>query len=728
MADKCAVVGHMRETRGELNYEGWRGVIGLLTFCEDGRELAQGWSWDDADWQTKYDSWDSGPTTCEFFASRSEPSKCEGCPFRGKITSPIQLGQAIPAEVVPELPEPVEERSSDAAPAAAQEVKTFTPTLPEGFDWSGGRLSFTYEDKDGIPRTVRIAKELFYPTDRVFNSDSGVYRVRMRVHRGDGDLRDFEIPTAVVASPADLAKALREKGDVSLSVGPSVNGHITNYVNELLHGLKQRAKEVVTMTSFGWKDDFNSFLIGNRLHHADGRVTNPVLSGYAAAKQHDFPPPRGTLEGYVNALNLIYARAGMEPLQYAIATMFGSILAALPQWDEYHGMLFTLYGHTGKGKTTAGLAACYAFGDARRMKISKDATDNARYAKFGAYNNLPALLDEVIPTPGPLSQMCYTISDGMEKDRKKAGKDGTTFQEPETWTMQPVLTTNTDMYGMLAMSKRDTEAEGMRLWQVNVGLYPIPILEDNAVSKQLVIMSENLGCAGEAYIQYVVRNLPAVKESITQKLDELSKVIPESKYRFFRNHAACTLTAVQIMKEQLGINFDYDKLRAFAVNSMGGAVKTVQLYNIVTPEDAFNYMINEFSKGIIVTHEVRDGREARGVEEVRIAGEPFGRYVLGTGDGDRKKNRYAGMLWLSKKAVREWCLGAKTDFSAVLEWLKSRDALVSESEKFTLGKGTNITTGMVPCVVIQASQLDMTAAKPVIDLVKGGIDAAGTDG
>lgn len=99
MADKCAQVAKMRDTKGDIGYEHWRGVIGLLTFCENGRALAEEWTSErestghsSLDWDIRYDTWGAGPTTCEFFQG-CNTGGCEGCTEEGKIKTPLVLGR-----------------------------------------------------------------------------------------------------------------------------------------------------------------------------------------------------------------------------------------------------------------------------------------------------------------------------------------------------------------------------------------------------------------------------------------------------------------------------------------------------------------------------------------------------------------------------------------------------------------------------------------------------------
>ena len=99
VANHCAQVAAVRDTQGDVSYEHWRGVVGILKHCVEGYELAVEWSarrgitgHTNTDVRTRYESWDAGPAKCEFFQG-CNPDGCTSCLHKGKITSPIQLGR-----------------------------------------------------------------------------------------------------------------------------------------------------------------------------------------------------------------------------------------------------------------------------------------------------------------------------------------------------------------------------------------------------------------------------------------------------------------------------------------------------------------------------------------------------------------------------------------------------------------------------------------------------------
>ena len=389
IAEKCNQLAIVRDTRGNVDYEHWRGALGIIKFCVEGDELAHEWSsghpeYDYNATESKIDSWEAAPTTCQFF-SNCNPSGCTNCPSLGKINTPMVLGR-----VMPEPKEEVVEAKVDD-----QTIAVEVPAFPEGYKWDGTHMFRFQEDKDGNLHPSPFALSLFYPVARIKKED-GKYAVAMRMHFPPpfNKIQDFEIDSWVIASPQRLAETLADH-DIFTTGIKGANEHMSAYLKASIEKLKREAEEMNTLTSYGWKDDYQSFLIGDRLYHKDGSVRKVITGGNARSKMAAFPEPRGTVEGYAEALNFLYARPGMLPLQYAIASGFGSILSPLAP-TLYKGLMLAITGgRTAKGKTTVCYAAMYAFGNADKMKIGTEngATLNARMGMVSTYQNIPLLFD-----------------------------------------------------------------------------------------------------------------------------------------------------------------------------------------------------------------------------------------------------------------------------------------------------------------------------------------------
>jgi len=710
MADKCAQVAAMRDTKGDVGYDSWRYIIGLLTFSEDGRELAKEWTGsredtghDSLDWDVKYDSWNAGPTTCASLET-CDASLCDGCQFKGKIKTPLVLGRVIPIN---------EETTEVVVNDEGEEEQVAVPAIIRGYQWDNNLLSRLLPDREGVLQVLPFCNILFYPTSRIRTED-GTYRIGMRMHLPNKKVRDFEIPAESMASQTDMLRGMA-KYELMQSNNKDAGVHMSAYLRDQLEDLKRKVEEVSTMTNFGWKDD-GSFLLGDRLYCKDGAVKNVLVSNGAAKYSTAMSPPRGTIQGYADALNFMYNRPHREHWQYAVCSGWGSVLTPFCE-ELFKGLLLALSGgDTGKGKTTACYASLYAFGDAEKMTLkSKDgSTSNALWAFLGVYKNVPVLLDEFTNMDASeFSNVAYGVSRGEEKVRLTSKGGTVMFADSAEWRLSPFLTGNRDFHGLLATSQANSQAEAVRLIQINIDSYPVIPLHPNPQKEALLVqeaadaLKANNGSAGEAMIKYVVTHQAEVADLVRKTASELAASLPGTKYRFYRSHGACTNVIAKIAKD-LGIcDFDLVALREYTVTLLAELAQTVTTTNSVSSADAFSQMMATLSSRILVTSEFRDKRHKNGPETPRnrVFGDIVGRYVLGT----PSSKEFAGHIILNQKEVKDWCMKNRVDYNAMIGQLESDGALIKKSDRITITRGTDIPVVQARCIVVDANKIDREA-------------------
>jgi hypothetical protein len=115
--------------------------------------------------------------------------------------------------------------------------------------------------------------------------------------------------------------------------------------------------------------------------------------------------------------------------------------------------------------------------------------------------------------------------------------------------------------------------------------------------------------------------------------------------------------------------------------------------------------VAEFSNRIVVTTEYRDGRHASGPESPRrtLTGTPVGRYVVGS----RTETKLAGRLFLCHRDVRDWCMKNRVDMNGIVRFLTARGALISEKDRVTITRGTDMATVVQRCLEIDSTKIDM---------------------
>lgn len=702
-AEKCRQIAIMRDTQGDVSYDHWRGVIGLVKHAVEGIELAHEWSTrrgetghTNLDVDTRYNTWTSGPTTCEFFRN-CNPEGCKDCPFAGKIKTPLVLGR-----IEPEQPaKVVEGKLEHDGVNRSFEV----PELPKGFSWDGTGMSRAVRNRDGVVEMHRFCGTLFYPI-AIIRTAEGESEYQFRAHLPRGNIREFSIPGSVVGTGGN--KLLESLGAQGVLLGDERDASMNNhaYVKGAIARLSERVDATTTHSHFGWQND-GSFLLGTRLFKPSGDVTEVLLSGYAAAKQSCFPRPRGELKAYVEAVDWVYNREGMEPLQYLMCSMWASPLVELCE-PLYKGIPCALTGaESGKGKTTAATAALYAYGDASELCIAGEAgaTSRAQAALLGAVRNLPVLFDEVTSMSSQtLSKLCYALSNGVENLRLQASGGKVVFSNRESWRLHTAFTGNSNITERLALSG-NAEAESMRLFEICVDNYPVPKLDPLAVSTQLAVISKNSGWAGEVLVKWLVTHRNEANSILLQSLDVFTSnrdLSTEPKYRFYRNHMACTLTAAKIMHSLGLINFDLDKLAKFASEAVVTMVETARAENMLPPEGILANMLEDLSPGIATT-ETYDVQPGHAPYKLQLNCPLVGRRIKGSGI---LKDNYNGKLFLSIRAITSWCNEHRVNKEALSKGLATKGILLSKRTQFTLGRGTDVVTGQQRGWELDATKLE----------------------
>ena len=739
MASKCQQAGAMRDTKGDVGYEPWRGVIGLLTHCEDGEKMAEEWSadreatgHDQVDWQNKYSTWGSGPTTCAFFEQHN-PEGCVGCQFKGKVNTPLVLGRVIPI---------VAETTQEVVTEAGEVQEAAIPALPYGYLWDTKLLSRLLPDKEGVMQPLAFCENLFYPTSRIRGED-GTFRYGIRFHLPDKRVRDFEITGESVASPTDLLRALA-RYELTKSNHKNAGDHMAAYLLDQLQSLKRRITETNTLTAFGWKDEHKSFLLGDQLHSKGAEPSEVLIGGNAKKRAGTFAENKGSLEEYAQALNFMYNRKGAVHWQYAICAGWGSLLAHHCE-DLYKGLILALQGgDTARGKTTVCHAALAAFGNPAKLTLnSKDGfTTNALWATLGVFNNIPVLVDELTGVdPATFSDVAYGVANGQDKVRMTSKGGNVVFAESSEWRLNVYVTGNKDFHGLLAANQANSQAEAVRLIQLNIDRYPPLVLADRKefpddmegdiawraasaliAAENIKQMTMNSGHAGSAIVQYILDNEATVAKAMQDALSRFTKILPNPKYRFYRAHSACTIVVAQIAKKLGIIDFDIKSLFNFTSTLITDLSESVMETNTISAEDAFHRMVSHLGPRIIVTTEYRDKRDGRGPESprTRVMGDVAGRYVIGS----NSHKEFAGHLMLSQKEVRDWCMKNRIDFHAMMTSLENESALIKQGEKFTITRGTDYPIVQQRCVIVDTLKLDKDSVSPALTLVSNQFDGA----
>jgi hypothetical protein len=253
----------------------------------------------------------------------------------------------------------------------------------------------------------------------------------------------------------------------------------------------------------------------------------------------------------------------------------------------------------------------------------------------------------------------------------------------------------------------NSQAEGVRIVEIRADEQPQIEFAAGEVDTAISAMRDNRGCAGDVFLRYVVTHQEEIREQFRTVLKDVMSYIPNAEYRFFRNQAASVLVSARILQELKIASFDFDALFKYAMRLMGTLSKTIEEEHVVTHEDAFSMMVNDLTPRILQTAEYRDGRDARGPEPVARRNHLTiaGRFITGVASKEPK----AGMLYLSKKDIKDWCVKQRIDMGSLMSYAKGHGFLVSDGERFNVTRGTEL-----PAVQVVCASFDMNRAQGLV--------------
>lgn len=712
MAEGCAQVRFVRDTGGDA-YEQWFGVMGLLKFCTDGDNVAHEWSsqsqsYDSGEVAQKLRTWSTGPSKCSYLEQR-DPGKCEGCAFRGKITTPLQLAKEVPVQ---------EEHIEEVVNEDTGRTETVViPEPPAGywFDAKLGGMVRRAKNRDDVDVDIQFSDLQFYPVTRVSASD-GAMAVQIRIHKRDGKIKEFIMKTEVIGMGAKEVRKVLGNFEVLVTDHPRAAESMEAYLRNAIKKLMDESKEIESVSTFGWYGDTGDFLLGEQLITSTGESRDVMLVGQAKKLVPTF---RNNVEDpteWVEGVDWLYNKPGMEVFQYVICTALGSILTPFME-STYHGIPLALTGtKSAKGKTTGALVALSAWGDPEKMTLNGDehgSTTNARFAMFGTMQNIPLLLDELSMAKAEfIGSTLYTLSIGVDKRRLVSKNGEVTFADQSEWHSSNFITSNTRIGPLLATIKSNSQAEAVRVFEIYVNRYTdgMAVYAPNEVAKQVTRITKNPGAVGKIFAQYVVQNrekVEAMMQSIGEKL--LGGGEFDSQHRFYRQHAVCTLTAATLLSKMGLIRFDVKRLFDWTLAHIATMSSDVAEINMTSSEENFTSMVNELSARVARTETYGDARNTMPAD-IRIYGGPCsGRYISGNGHGDEA---LANRLYLVRKEVQDWASKNRVDVDDLLNWAKNEGIYIPIKDprgRFNITKGTTLPTMQPPCYCFDITRIEIQA-------------------
>lgn len=648
----------------------WRGVLSIAKFCKDSDKAIHAVSYKHPEY-TQQSTEEKvaliqGPYNCQTFW-KDNPTGCDGCPNRGKITNPISLGRG---EV-----EVATAEDNVVRDMKAPEVVYTIPEFP--FPYVRGKHGGVYvksEDKDGNPKDMLVYENDFYLVNTVDDPLEGMSAL-FRLHLPQDGVKEFLVPMKEMIAKDTFGKRVAEQG--MGTIGKQMEA-LMHYANTSVKSYQKTKRADKSRLQFGWVDSYSAFVVGDRQITATGIKYSPPSS--VTLGLVNFFRQAGSLEEWKKVASF-YNQPGMELNMFALFFGFSSPL--VPFCGETRGGILNLYSdESGTGKTTMLRMINSIFGHPEDLMLIKSDTMNSRISRIGTMQNITPTIDEITNEPPEVtSDFLYDFLQARGKNRLKHSHNIERINAT-TWKTNCAVTANSPIEDKLYFKKRSPDGELARC--LDIEYRPgntITKAESDAIFTPL---RTNYGWAGDIYMQYVIQNLP----EIIKLLDKMQKSIDKAagltqRERYWSGLAVTPLVGGLVARSAGVLEFTdadfkrvYDYVVALLIAKRISQTKVTQ----AAPDLVLGAFLSEHINDVLV---INSGvsRKAGAMAEAPIR-EPRGKLYIRY-EPDTK------LIYVSKVKFRSFCTLGQTSYTGVLDAMKKRKTFLGE-KKVRMGKGTQL--------------------------------------
>jgi hypothetical protein len=692
------IVYHCNQLASQVNARGnavgeviWRAALGVAKFCESAesayRALSEGHS--DYSWSgtlAKVEGWHTGPATCQAFETEN-PAGCQGCPFRGEIKSPISLGRERS-----KTPEPMAPVQLINDLGEAEEV--FIAPRPTGYHMKGTKLMVEAGgDVDGLLALDDVCPYDLYPIRIMRQSGMDILveeRSMWRAHLPRLGPTDMEIPQSLISDHRKLYSYLMQKGVYMTDDNAKAT---QRYMSFYLQTLAEAADRDKLYERMGWHDDHKSFVLGNKVIYADGKMRQVNPSKTVRAVTKDGAQAAGSAQAWKDAM-AIYNQPGYEGTRFFIYAALGAPLFHMNDTGN-KGVLITASGESGRGKTTALKACASLWGkpDNLIMNGNKEgSTVNALYETLGCYHSLPFLWDDITERdPEEIRRFLLNISQGRGKDRMKGAEH---VGKTVTWETIVLASANTDDVSRILSSGRDVSPHLMRMIGVPFGLVNNTPAAKLQADNFLRAINQNHGHAGPLMMKFVVQHYDKVAKGYIKNIamvDQLLNSKNAAAERYWSAAVAAAYTAAQIASTLGLIDYPYEEDLKWMVQHLSNQREDIQDHTADPLDVLVEFLETHIGNTLVVSAKNSSNLDCTVVK-------PYHALTI-------RHEMDASLIYISRQAVMDYCAEKKMPFRRMEQMLESTKVLLNKNRQKVLGADTVYAKGQTRCWEIDADQL-----------------------
>ena len=676
IAQKCKQVYDIATCGGNVEEPLWYAALGIAAYCEESEHVADAWSsgypgYNKKETHKKLEQWKSkveGPTTCTRFEALN-PSGCKGCKFKGKIGSPVKLG--------------VRHEEAQKEP---DDPSNFP--IPRPFKRTKDGIKILIDDVE-----IDVCNFDIYPIGQGRDEHVNYEVARFKWNRPFVGWQVLELPVRDLAEDSqDFTKRLGDAGIVLATKKQGV--YMSLMLRSFISELNSNKAAVNLYSSMGWKEDYSEFVLGGVIlnHTPDGVVEEQIgLSRNAPKHILNAYTSKGTLEKWAN-FTAVLNQEGLAHCRFILGIAF-----ACPLWSfgGLGGLVISLFGETGAGKTTLQNWIQSVYGNPDELLIPAVATQNATFSRLGVYNNLPATVDEMsVLQAKDISTIVYWASLGKDKPRLT-----TDAVERDAKKFSTILTgsTNIAINSKLLSGNFENEALMMRVLEPTIPRHAL--FSSSSESGRTIhnFLRSNYGTAGKVYLSYLVEQGPArLREMVNTHIATFSRrygVKFSGEERFWEHGIVLTDLGNSIAKELGLIKYNYEEGTRWILNQLRLMRATVT-ENALDSFDIISKYLSEFVGSSIVATYI--GNNSASYDLTRLPKtEIVIRYNLfKKTPKDKKFER--GIVYLDRSNFTKWATANGFDQRKVRKDMEDVGLIKQPtSDRYSMGRDTPIKTAQV---------------------------------
>lgn len=698
IARACRQMQRFALSGGNLNEPDWYACLGVATSCSDGEQYAHHWSSGYAGYtfeetQGRLDrSREFGPTTCAKFESLN-PKGCEGCAFKGKITSPIQLGR-IQRTTTQSRTTVEPERLQGICPLGKEGE---LPSIPEGYEWEGSSLVVRSEKGQGIPTIELISKYPVYLESVQTGEVGGGYSLSMKL----------ELPHEPIQSIIMSSKTFFSASGLSEIAGQGVMVHnpelFKKYVRESVDKWNGDNTLERRYDQFGWKDEDTAFLYGTQLYTAT--AVKPVIGSDEVQSRSQYLGPRrnGSISGWSSAANQLFA-LGHEVQAFALLSSFAAPLMRFHSSGEGGAIVSLVSDKSGTGKTTALEAAASVWGRLKGTQIIDDDTSVAKGLKLAVFGNIACTYDELYNRdPEVIRRFVLMFTNGRDKDRGTA--DGTLRHVRAEWQTILLLASNNSIVDILS-SMDGTDAPAYRVLEFIMDTPATMDKRRGDVLKQQ--LDANSGYAADLYLRSLIQpgTLKYIKNALPKWTEEIwNRTGLDKEHRFWVRTIASVIAAGAVVKNAGLLDFSVDRISGWAIEQV--QQKKTLHGELAGHRSPISMLVSFLDQHLLDTIVVPKSFKPGPNQTAHVLLEPRRSLLI-------RHEMMDGRIYIEEQTLKKWLVKVGVNTESFYKELKEK-GILGNTRRITLGAGTPHSTGQVTALEIVADHPAMSGHLKVVE-------------